>query len=176
MRNLIKFILFLICTIGVFFINSYIILASIAIFNLILMIIIKVNINNAINNLVKLLPFILFTFFINILFADLKFAMLIGVRLILVCNLSYIFFIAFTIAVGELGDKTFLASIGLGIEYSIYKASLICGAIAGMVISDLIAIIFGKALANKIPESIMQKLSGILFLIFGFIGLLNFLF
>lgn len=91
-------------------------------------------------------------------------------------NLSYIFFIAFTIAVGELGDKTFLASIGLGIEYSIYKASLICGAIAGMVISDLIAIIFGKALANKIPESIMQKLSGILFLIFGFIGLLNFLF
>lgn len=91
-------------------------------------------------------------------------------------NLSYIFFIAFTIAVGELGDKTFLASIGLGIEYSIYKASLICGAIAGMVMSDLIAIIFGKALANKIPESIMQKLSGILFLIFGFIGLLNFLF
>lgn len=91
-------------------------------------------------------------------------------------NLSYIFFIAFTIAIGELGDKTFLASIGLGIEYSIYKASLICGAITGMVISDLIAIIFGKALANRIPENIVQKLSGILFLIFGFIGLLNFFF
>lgn len=91
-------------------------------------------------------------------------------------NLSYILFIAFTIAIGELGDKTFLASIGLGIEYPMYKVSLICGAIAGMVISDLIAIIFGKALANKIPESIMQKLSGILFLIFGFIGLLNFFF
>lgn len=28
-------------------------------------------------------------------------------------NLNYIFFIAFSIAVGELGDKTFLASIGL---------------------------------------------------------------
>ena len=89
-------------------------------------------------------------------------------------NLSYIFFIALTIAVGELGDKTFLASIGLGIEYSLYKVSLICGAIAGMVISDLIAIIFGKALSHKIPENIMQKLSGILFLIFGSLGIINF--
>ena len=89
-------------------------------------------------------------------------------------NLSYIFFIALTIAIGELGDKTFLASIGLGIEYFSYKISLICGAIAGMIISDLIAIIFGKALAHKIPENIMQKLSGILFLIFGFLGILNF--
>ncbi len=89
-------------------------------------------------------------------------------------NLSYIPFIALTIAIGELGDKTFLASIGLGIEYSLYKISLILGAIVGMIISDLIAIIFGKVLSNKIPENIMQKLSGILFLIFGFLGILNF--
>jgi putative Ca2+/H+ antiporter (TMEM165/GDT1 family) len=91
-------------------------------------------------------------------------------------NLSYVFFIALTIAIGELGDKTFLASIGLGIEYSLHKVSLICGTIAGMIISDLMAIIFGKALSHKIPENIMQKLSGILFLIFGFLGILNFIF
>lgn len=91
-------------------------------------------------------------------------------------NLAYIIFIALTIAIGELGDKTFLASIGLGIEYSTCKISLICGAISGMIISDLIAILFGKALSHKIPENIMQKLSGILFLIFGFIGILNFFF
>jgi len=89
-------------------------------------------------------------------------------------NLNYIFFIALTIAIGELGDKTFLASIGLGIEYSLYKFSLICGAISGMISSDLIAIIFGKALSHKIPENLMQKLSGILFLIFGFLGIFNF--
>jgi len=89
-------------------------------------------------------------------------------------NFYYIFFIALTIAVGELGDKTFLASIGLGIEYSLYKVSLITGAITGMITSDLIAIIFGKALSNKIPEKIMQKLSGILFLIFGFLGIFDF--
>lgn len=91
-------------------------------------------------------------------------------------NLSYILFIALTIAVGELGDKTFLASIGLGIEYYSYKFSLILGAIAGMIVSDLIAIVFGKALSHKIPENMMQKLSGILFLIFGFLGIFNFIF
>ncbi len=90
-------------------------------------------------------------------------------------NLGYIFFIALTICIGELGDKTFLAAIGLGIEYFSYKISLICGAITGMVISDLIAILFGKALSHKIPTSVMQKFSGILFLIFGFLGMLNFI-
>lgn len=89
-------------------------------------------------------------------------------------SFSYILFIALTIAIGELGDKTFLASIGLGIEYPAYKILLISGAIMGMVISDLIAIVFGKILANKIPDSLMQKLSGILFLIFGVVCLLNF--
>lgn len=89
-------------------------------------------------------------------------------------SFSYILFIALTIAIGELGDKTFLASIGLGIEYSAYKILLICGAVMGMVVSDLIAIVFGKMLASRIPESLMQKLSGILFLIFGIVCLLNF--
>lgn len=91
MKNLIKFIMFLIYTVGIFFIENYIAIASIAIFNLLLMIIIKINIKSAINNIVKLLPFILFTVVVNILFADLQFAILIGIRLILVCNLSYIF-------------------------------------------------------------------------------------
>ena len=44
-----------------------------------------------------------------------------------------------------------------------------------MVVSDLIAIIFGKVLSKKIPENIIQKFSGILFLIFGFLGILNFI-
>lgn len=52
---------------------------------------------------------------------------------------------------------------------------LILGAIFAMVASDLIAIIFGKVLSKKIPENIIQKFSGILFLIFGFLGILNFI-
>lgn len=91
MKNLIKFILFLIYTIGIFFIRNYVALGLIAIFNIILMIALKIDLKNAINNIIRLLPFVLFTVAINMLFADLEFSILIGVRLILVCNLSYIF-------------------------------------------------------------------------------------
>ena len=75
--------------------------------------------------------------------------------------------------IGELGDKTFLASIGLGVQYSNYNFSLILGAISAMVVCDFIAIIFGKFLNKHISENAMQKLSGILFLIFGFIGFIS---
>ncbi|MDO5556363.1 MAG: TMEM165/GDT1 family protein [Clostridia bacterium] len=88
-------------------------------------------------------------------------------------NLNYILFIAFSIAVGELGDKTFLASIGLGIQYPNYKLLLVLGAIFAMIASDLIAILFGKVLSKKMSESLIQKCSGILFLIFGLFGLIG---
>lgn len=89
-------------------------------------------------------------------------------------GINYIFIIAFSIAVGELGDKTFLASLGLGISYPNYKLFLILGAILGMVVSDSIALAFGKVLNKYISEKNMQKLSGILFLIFGIVGLIKF--
>ena len=87
-------------------------------------------------------------------------------------TINYILIIAISIALGELGDKTFLASIGLGIKYSSYKIALVAGAISGMVTSDLIAIMLGKMLSKKIPEEIMKKISGILFIIFGVFGIL----
>ena len=102
MKNLIKFILFLIYTIGIFFIKDYITLGLIAIFNIILILALKINILNSIKNLVKLVPFILFTVLINILLAELKFAILMGVRLVLVCNLTYTF--SKTISNTEIGD------------------------------------------------------------------------
>lgn len=91
MKNLIKFILFLIYSVGVFFIEDYMILALVFVFNISLMIIAKINLKNAFNNTIKLLPFILFTIAINIIFMDLKSSILIGIRLILIRNLTYIF-------------------------------------------------------------------------------------
>lgn len=76
---------------------------------------------------------------------------------------------------GEFGDKTFLASIGLGIGYPSQKHALIIGAILGMIASALLAIGFGKLLSKKIPQKAVERLSSILFLIFGFVGLINFL-
>ncbi len=90
-------------------------------------------------------------------------------------GIGYIFIIAASIAVGELGDKTFLASIGLGISYPHSKLFLIIGAILGMVISDMLAILFGKFLSSKISENLMQKLSGVLFIVFGVIGFIKFI-
>lgn len=89
-------------------------------------------------------------------------------------NLGYILFIALSIAIGELGDKTFLASLGLGFNYPNYKLFLILGAIFGMVLSDSIALILGKMLNHYISESAMQKFSGILFLILGILGFFKF--
>lgn len=91
-------------------------------------------------------------------------------------GLGYILIISFSIAIGELGDKTFLASIGLGISYPNFKLFLIIGSILGMVGSNLFAILFGKFLSSKIPESLMHKISGLLFIIFGIIGFIKFVF
>ena len=88
-------------------------------------------------------------------------------------KINYCLLIALCIMIGELGDKTFLASIGLGVQYPNYKFSLILGAISAMVVCDFIAIIFGKFLNKHISENAMQKLSGVLFLIFGFIGFIS---
>ena len=87
-------------------------------------------------------------------------------------NLGYVFMIAASIAIGEFGDKTFLASIGLGISYPHEKIFLFAGAILGMVVSDSIAILLGKFLSRKVSEATMQKISSLLFILFGIVGLI----
>jgi len=91
MKNLIKFILFLMYTIGVFFVEDYISFGLIVLFNIGLMIVAKISLKKAFKNTIKILPFILFTIAINTIFADFKFSILIGIRLILIRNLTYIF-------------------------------------------------------------------------------------
>ena len=85
-------------------------------------------------------------------------------------KINYTLIIALSILVEEFGDKTFLASLGFGIQYPSYKLVLIIGAILGMIASDSIAIIFGKFISKYISEEKMKKISGILFLIFGILG------
>ena len=89
-------------------------------------------------------------------------------------RINYCILIALCIMIGELGDKTFLASIGLGIGYPNFKVPLILGAICAMVLCDFIAILFGKFLNKYVSEKMIQKISGVLFLLFGLIGFLQF--
>lgn len=91
MIDVICFLAFLIYTIVVFFIKNYYIIFCVAIFNIILMITLKVKIRNALINILKLLPFIIFTSGINMIISGINYGALIGVRLILVCNMTYIF-------------------------------------------------------------------------------------
>lgn len=55
------------------------------------MILLKENIKNAVISIIKLMPFIIFTSAINILLESVEHGILIGVRLILICNITYIF-------------------------------------------------------------------------------------
>ena len=84
--------------------------------------------------------------------------------------------VALSIIMGELGDKTFLASIGLGVKYPGYKISLILGSICGMVLSNSIALFFGRFLGDKLNPKFVDILSNTIFLIFGIIGLFAMIF
>lgn len=88
-------------------------------------------------------------------------------------RLNYIVIIALNIIIGELGDKTFLASLGLGLQYPNYRIALIIGSILGMVTSNSIALFFGKILGNKLKPKFVEVLSNILFIIFGLFGFIN---
>ncbi len=91
---------------------------------------------------------------------------------ILSLNISYTLIVAISIIIGEIGDKTFLASLGLGLQYPYSKLSLVLGAICGMVSSNFLAIIFGKFLSSKISDTYITIFSNILFIIFGIVGLI----
>ena len=90
--------------------------------------------------------------------------------------LKYTAIIALSIVIGELGDKTFLASLGLGVQYPKYKISLILGSIFGMVASNSIALFFGKFLGSKLKPKFVEILSNIIFIIFGLLGFVNMFF
>jgi putative Ca2+/H+ antiporter (TMEM165/GDT1 family) len=80
--------------------------------------------------------------------------------------------IAFFIA--EMGDKTQLATVALAAKYqSIIPVWL--GTTTGMVIADAIGIVIGIVIGKKIPERAVKWFSAIIFILFGLIGLYQYL-
>ena len=90
-------------------------------------------------------------------------------------KLNCVFMVALCILVGELGDKTFLASLSLGFEYPNSKLPLILGSVCGMVMSNFIAIFCGKLIGNHLKQDFIEVLSNITFIVFGLLGFLNLL-
>ncbi len=87
-------------------------------------------------------------------------------------KIHYTFIIFFCIFIGELGDKTFMSSIGLGIQYPKFKISLIIGSILGMVFSNMIAILFGRFISTKFKQQYIEIFSNVLFIGIGLVGLI----
>lgn len=96
MKATLKLIVLLTYTIAVFFIENYIVLSIIALLNILLMLLFKVPKLKALKNIYFLSFFILFTAVINLLVADTNTAILIAIRLILVCNFTYTFTFIFS--------------------------------------------------------------------------------
>lgn len=89
--NIIKFIFFLMYVILIFFIKSNIALVGALAINITLIIAYKINLNNLINNIIKIFIFVLITAIINAFVVNINYAILIGIKLILVCIMTYIF-------------------------------------------------------------------------------------
>jgi len=88
---MIALIAFIIYTSLIFFIKEYYGLLIVLSINILAMIVLKINAKKTIKFCIKMLPFILFTVVINIVLSNIEYAILIALRLILVCQITYIF-------------------------------------------------------------------------------------
>jgi len=82
--------------------------------------------------------------------------------------------VALAFFIAEMGDKTQLATIALAAKYqSIIPVWL--GTTTGMVIADAIGIVIGIVIGRKIPERAVKWFAAIIFILFGLIGLYQYL-
>ena len=91
MLYIVEFVLFLMYTVLIFFIKDYFLLGIFFVINILLMIILKQKLKKALMSVLKIIPFIIFTAGINMIISWISYGILIGIRLILVCNITYIF-------------------------------------------------------------------------------------
>lgn len=91
MLNLVLFLIFIFYVFFIFATQNLIFEILVLLINFILMISFKVSLRKAFTNLLFLMPFILITGIFNLFFGSLFEALFITFKLILVCNITYIF-------------------------------------------------------------------------------------
>ncbi len=91
MKNIILFLSFIIYASIIFFISNSLLLWIILVINILAMLIFKVKIKGALQNLLKIIPFILFTVVVNCILDSYEYAFFIGIKLLFVCNITYIY-------------------------------------------------------------------------------------
>ncbi|MCI8309044.1 MAG: hypothetical protein HFJ45_02295 [Clostridia bacterium] len=91
MKNLIKFFIFIVYSTIIFFLPNNKFILILILLNFLLMIFLKKYIKNIIINTLKLVPFIIFTFIINLFMDNFINSIWIGVKLLIVCNITVIY-------------------------------------------------------------------------------------
>lgn len=85
------FLSFILYATFIFFVHSNIFLLIILLLNILIMIILHIPVIGSIENLLKIIPFILVTVMVNCILSNYKYAILVAIKLLLVCNITYIY-------------------------------------------------------------------------------------
>lgn len=80
--------------------------------------------------------------------------------------------VALAFFLGELGDKTQLAALGLAVD-SDYVSMVLMGTVTGMILTSSLGIFVGIKLGKKIPEDKLKMSAFMIFIIFGVEKLYN---
>lgn len=90
------------------------------------------------------------------------------------CGYSPFWTVAIAFFIAEMGDKTQLATITLAAKFNAL-IPVWTGTTLGMMVADGIGIIIGVVLGKKIPEKIVKWAAALIFIVFGIIGLYQYL-
>lgn len=74
--------------------------------------------------------------------------------------------VALAFFLGELGDKTQLAALGLSVD-STYMFMVLLGTVTGMILTSSLGIFIGLKLGKKIPEDKLKISAFLIFIVFG---------
>lgn len=91
MKNVIKLVFFLVYTLAIFLVKHDMFAVIVLAINLLLTFILKIRIKEEIGNLLGIIIFVALTTIINAVVVDARTGIRIGIKLILVCNITYIF-------------------------------------------------------------------------------------
>lgn len=91
MKNLLKFLVFLLYMISIFFVENLVSLLLLFLFNISFIIVLKIQMRTLFKNIRLLLPFVLLTGLLNIVLGDLKIGLLMIIRLLIAYQITYIF-------------------------------------------------------------------------------------
>lgn len=91
MKDIIKFLCFIFYSTSIFFLPNSSLICIFILINFIIGFISKVAITKLIKSTLKILPFIIFTFLINCLLDEFLNAFWIGIKLLIVCNITVVY-------------------------------------------------------------------------------------